>query len=66
MPYIFGRRRRHGLQRLCDDVVRANALHPELRAQHEAVRQGGDGDRLDVVRRDEVAPVRARRGNAAA
>ena len=35
-------------------------LHPELRPQHQPVRERGHGDRLDVVRGDEVAARRAR------
>src|SRR5512133_3625793 len=34
-----------------------DAPHPQLRAQHEAMRERRDGDGLDVVGHDEVPPL---------
>ena len=43
------------LEQLPHDVVRGEPLHPELRLQHQPVRERRDGELLHVVRRDEVA-----------
>ena len=51
------------LERFADDVVPADALHPELRPQHQPMSEPGHGDRLDVVGRRKVAPLQ---GGAAA
>ena len=52
---VLRRRRRHGLERLRDDVLTAHALHPELGTQRQPVRERGDRDRLHVLGHDEVA-----------
>src|SRR5262249_36769677 len=61
---FFCRGSRHLLERLANDVVSADPLHPELWFQHQSVAEPGDGDRLDVVRGREVAAVQG--GPAAA
>src|SRR4051794_8415023 len=48
-------RRRHRLEALADDRVAADPAHPQLRVEHEPVRERGDGERLDVVGDDVVA-----------
>ncbi len=52
---VLGGRRRHRLERLGDDVLAADALYPQLRPQRQPVRERRDGDRLHVLRHDEVA-----------
>ena len=48
------------VEHLPDDVLGRDALHPQLRAEHQPVRERRDGDGLDVVREDEVAAAGAR------
>ena len=45
-PRVFRRRRRHGVERLLDDVLGADAPHPELGPQHEPVRERRHRDAL--------------------
>ena len=45
------------LEHLPDDVLGRDALHPQLRAEYEPVRERRHGDGLDVVRDDEVASL---------
>ena len=49
-----------------DDVLGRDALHPELGPQRQPVRERGNGDRLHVVGRHEVAARRAQPGSARA
>src|SRR6266550_183059 len=45
------------LERLADDVLRADPLHPQLRLQRQAVCQRRYGNPLHVVRRREIAAL---------
>ena len=47
-----------------DDRRAVDVVQPQLGAHRDAVGQGGDGDRLDVLGDHEVAPVDERRGRA--
>ena len=51
---VVGAWSRHAREHFAHDVLRRHALHPQLRAEHEAVSQRGDPDRLHVVREDVV------------
>src|SRR5262245_1218159 len=61
---VLGRRRGNGVQHLLHDILRANALNPQLRPEHQAMRERGHGDGLHVLRRDEVAAAEQRLGAA--
>ena len=51
---VVGAWGRHAREHFTHHVLRRHALHPQLRAENEAVSQRGDSDRLHVVREDVV------------